>query len=75
MIEKFPYLTMLDRLSIKEIAKVTDIISGLWTGNTQQIVLRYPLRPNKNVLNFIVISDQFLDIHQQQAADKWNISI
>lgn len=75
MIEKFPYLTMLDRLSIKEIAKVTDIISGLWTGNTQQIVLRYPLWPNKNVLNFIVISDQFLDIHQQQAADKWNISI
>ena len=75
MMEKFPYLTMLDRLSVKEIVKVTDFISVLWTGNTQQIALRYPLEPSKNVLNFIVISDQLLDIHQQQAADKWNISI
>ena len=75
MMEKFPYLTMFDRLSVKEIVKVTDIISGLWTGNTQQIALRYPLEASKNVLNFIVISDQLLDIHQQQAADKWNISI
>lgn len=29
--KKFPYLTMLDRLSLKEIIKVTDIISGLGT--------------------------------------------
>ena len=44
MMEKFPYLTVLDRLSIKETVKVTDIITGLWTGNTQQIALRYPLQ-------------------------------
>lgn len=29
MKEKFPYLTMLDRLSLEEIIKLTDITSGL----------------------------------------------
>lgn len=31
MKEKFPYLTMLDKLSLEEIIKLTDIINGLWT--------------------------------------------
>lgn len=37
MMEKFPYLTMLDRLSIKEIVKVTDIISGLCTETNNRL--------------------------------------
>lgn len=30
MIEKFPYLNVLDRFSLKETVEVTDIISVLW---------------------------------------------